>query len=78
MYSLSSLVEAVHGVYELVVQHVGVLVGLELVGDQPLLEALVVLGDAVLVLRVDLHAELVLHLAVVLLAVLQLQTNYNN
>lgn len=72
---LGGLIEAVHGVHELVVQHVGVLVGAQLVGHQALLVALVVLGDAVLVLRVDLHAELVLDLTVVLLTVLQLQTD---
>lgn len=73
MSLLERLVESVHDVRELVVQQVAVLVLLELVGDQPLLEALVVLRDLVLVLRVDLHAELVLHLAVVHFFMLHLE-----
>lgn len=65
-YSLvRSPVEPVHDVYELVVQQIAVLVLLEAERDQSLLEPLVVLGDLVLVLCVDLHAELIFYFTLV-------------
>lgn len=74
-HSLDGLVKSVHGVNKLMVQHVGVLVGLQLVRDEPLLKALVVLGDTHLVLGKDLHAKLVFHFAVIGLVVFQLHGN---
>lgn len=65
-------VEPVHNVHELVVQQVAVLVLFETERDLALLEPLIVLGDLVLVLGVDLHAELVLQLALVGLVMLHL------
>lgn len=65
-------VEPVHDVHELVVQQVAILVLLETKRGQALLVALIVLGDLVLVFRVDLHAELVLQLTLVSLVVLHL------
>lgn len=71
-YSLGGAVEPVHGVHELVVQHVGVLVGREAVRHQALRELLVVSRHLVAVLCKDFHAESLLRLTLVRLAVLQL------
>lgn len=68
------IVEAVHLLLEFVVQHVRVLVDSHLVADLAGGIALVVLGNLVLVLIEDLHAETLFSLILIVLVVLQLQS----
>lgn len=67
------IVEAVHLLSEFVVQHVRVLVDSQLEADLTGGIALVVLGNLVLVLIEDLHAETLLSLILIVLVVFQLQ-----
>ena len=68
------LVETVHGLHELVMEHVSVLVLLETVRDESLLVPLVVLSYHVLVLSVYLHTKLIFHFVVVYFPVLELES----
>lgn len=67
-------VEAVQRLDKLLVQQIGVLVHSQAELFLSLFEALVVLGDLVLVLDVDLEPEALFGFAVVLFAVLQLKS----
>lgn len=67
------IVEAVHLLSEFVVQHVRVLIDSQLEADLTGGIALVVLGNLVLVLIEDLHAETLLSLILIVLVVFQLQ-----
>lgn len=70
---MQSIVEAVHLLSEFVVQHVRVLVDSQFEADLAGGIALVVLGNLVLVLIEDLHAETLLSLILIVLVVFQLQ-----
>lgn len=70
---MQGVVEAVHHLTELMVQHICVLVDGQLEALLSRCPFLVVLGNLVLVLVEDLETETLLGLIVVVLAVLQLQ-----
>lgn len=67
------VVETVHLLLELMVQHIRILVDSHLVADLAGGITLIVLGNLVLVLIVDLHAETLLSLILIVLMVFQLQ-----
>lgn len=66
------VVETVHLLLELMVQHIRILVNGHLVADLAGGITLIVLGNLVLVLIVDLHAETLLSLILIVLMVFQL------
>lgn len=68
------VVETVHLLLEFMVHHIRVFVDSHLVADLAGGIALIVLGNLVLVLIVDLHAETLLSLILIVLTMFQLQS----